>query len=91
MIVRTLDDGCRSKGTMMKSHLAIAIAVLAVTACMPREIVTAKLVDSRGGSSVTGNPNTMCTYRYRDVRGDHQVEKIHAKDATCPSKIEVER
>ena len=75
----------------MKSHLAIAIAVLAVAACVPREIVTAKLVDSRSGSSVTGMPNTICTYRYSDVRGNHQVEKIHAKDATCPSKIEVER
>ena len=72
-------------------HLAIAIAVLAVTACMPREIITAKLVDSRPGSSVTGVTNTICTYRYSDVRGDHQVEKIHAKDATCPSTIKVER
>jgi hypothetical protein len=75
----------------MKSHLAITIAVLAVTACMAREPVTAKLVDSRPGSSVTGLLNTICTYRYSDVRGDHQVEKIHAKDATCPSTIEVER
>jgi uncharacterized lipoprotein YajG len=74
----------------MKSHLAIAIAVLAVTACA-REIVTAKLVDSRAGTSVTGVTNTLCTYLYRDVRGDHRVEKIHAKDATCPSAIEVER
>ena len=73
----------------MKSHLAIA--VLAVTACMARELVTAKLADSRPGSSVTGVSNTICTYRYSDVRGDHQVEKIHAKDATCPSTIEVER
>ena len=76
---------------MMKSHLAIAIAVLAATACMAREIVTAKLVDSRPGSGVTGVSNTMCIYRYRDVRGEHQVEKIHAKDATCPPTIEVER
>jgi hypothetical protein len=75
----------------MKSHLVIAIAVLAVTACKAREIVTAKLVDSRQGSSLTGQSNTICTYRYRDVRGDHQVEKIHAKDATCPPMIEVER
>ncbi len=75
----------------MKLHLAIAIALLAVTACMAREIVTAKLVDSRGGVSVTGVSNTICTYRYSDVRGDHQVEKVHAKDATCPSTIEVER
>ena len=76
---------------MMKSHLAIAIAVLAVTACMAKELVTAKLVDSRPGSSLTGVSNTICTYRYSDVRGDHQVEKIHAKDARCPSTIEVER
>jgi hypothetical protein len=75
----------------MKSHLAITLAVLAVTACMARELVTAKLADSRPGSSVTGVSNTICTYRYSDVRGDHQVEKIHAKDATCPSTIEVER
>ena len=75
----------------MKSHLAIAIVVLAVTACMASEPVTAKLVGSRQGSSVTGVTNTICTYRYSDVRGDHQVEKIHAKDATCPSTIEVER
>jgi hypothetical protein len=75
----------------MKSHLAIAMAVLAVTACMPRELVSAKLVDSRQGSSVTGVSNTICTYRYKDVRGDHQVEKIHAKDVSCPSTIEVER
>ena len=76
---------------MKSHHLAIAIAVLAVTACMPREIVTAKLVDSRSGSSLTGVSNAICTYRYSDVRGDHQVEKIHAKDATCPSTIKVER
>ena len=76
---------------MMKSHLAIAVAVLAVTACMPKEPVTAELVDSRPGSSMTGMPNTICTYRYSDVRGDHQVEKIHAKDATCPSTIKIER
>ena len=76
---------------LMKSHLAIAIAALAVTACMAREVVTAKLVDSRAGSGVTGVSNTICTYRYKDVRGDHQVEKIHAKDATCPSTIKVER
>ena len=76
---------------MMKSHLAIAIAVLAATACMAREIVTAKLVDSRPGSSMTGYPNTICTYRYSDVRGDHQIEKFHGKDARCPSTIEVER
>ena len=75
----------------MKSHLAIAIAVLVVTACMPRELVTAKLVDSRQGSSLTGAENTVCTYRYRDGRGDHQVEKIYAKDAKCPSTIEVDR
>ena len=75
----------------MKSHLAIAISALAVTACMAKEIVTAKLVDSRTGSSLTGMSNTVCTYRYSDVRGDHKVEKIHAKDATCPSTIEVER
>ena len=78
----------------MKSHLAIAIAVLAVlavTACKGREIITAKLVDSQPGSSLTGVTNTMCTYRYNDVRGDHKVEKIHAKDARCPSTIEVER
>jgi len=62
----------------MKFHLAIATAVLAVTACMPTESVTAELVDSRGGSSVTGVENTICTYRYNDVRGDHQVEEIHA-------------
>ncbi len=68
----------------MKSHLAIAIAVLAVTACMAREVITAKLVDSRAGSGMTGVSNTICTYRYKDVRGDHQ-------DATCPSTIEVER
>ena len=75
----------------MTSHLAVAIAVLAVTACMAREIVTAKLVDSRPGSGLTGVSNTICTYRYRDVRGDHQVEKIHAKDAKCPPTIAVER
>ena len=75
----------------MKSHLAIAIAALAVAACMAREVVTAKLVDSRSGSSVTGVTNTVCTYRYNDVRGDHQIEKIQAKDTTCPSTIEVER
>ena len=76
---------------MMKFHFAIAIAALTVTACTAREVVTAKLVDTRAGSGVTGVSNTICTYRYRDVRGDHQLEKIHAKDATCPSKIEVER
>ena len=75
----------------MKFHLAIATAVLAVTACMPREIVTAELVDSRAGESVTGVENTICTYRYNDARGDHQVEKIHAKGARCPSTIQVER
>ena len=83
--------GAAQRGTSMKSHLAIATAVLAVTACMPREVVTAKLVDSRPGSSLTGVTNTICTYRYNDVRGQHQVEKIHAKDAKCPSTIEVER
>jgi hypothetical protein len=76
---------------LMKSHLAIAMTVLTLTACMARELITAKLVDSRPGSSLTGVSNTICTYRYRDVRGDHQVEKIHAKDATCPPTIEVER
>ena len=76
---------------MMKSHFAIAIAALAVTACMAKEVVTAKLVDSRAGSGMTGVSNTTCTYRYGDVRGEHQVEKIHAKDATCPSTIKVER
>ena len=76
----------------MKSHLAIVIAVLAVTACKVKdERVTAKLVDSRQGSSLTGNENTICTYRYSDARGDHQVEKIRAKGATCSSTIEVER
>jgi hypothetical protein len=75
----------------MKSHLAIAIAVLAVTGCMPREIVTAKLVDSRPGLSATGMVNTICSYRFSDVRGDHLVEKTYPKDATCPSTIEVER
>ena len=75
----------------MTSHLVSAIAVLAVTACVPREIVTAKLVDSRPGFGVTGQPNTTCTYRYRDVRGEHQVQKIHGRDAKCPSTIEVER
>jgi len=76
---------------LMKSHLAIAIAVLAVTACMAKEPVTAKLVGSRPGSSMTGMPNTICTYRYSDVRGDHEVEKIRAKDATCPPTIKIER
>ena len=77
----------------MKSHFAIAISIaaLAVTACKAREIVTAKLVDSQGGTSVTGMSNTICTYRYTDVRGEHQVEKIQAKDTTCPSTIKVER
>jgi hypothetical protein len=75
----------------VKSYLAIAIAVLAVTGCMPREIVTAKLVDSRAGSSMTGMPNTLCTYRYSDVRGDHQVEKIQAKDTKCSPTFEIER
>ena len=75
----------------MKSHLAIVMAVLAFTACVAREVVTAKLVDSQGGSSVTGVLNTICTYRYRDVRGDHDVEKIQGKDTTCPSTIKVER
>jgi hypothetical protein len=81
----------RSREQLVKSHLSIAIAVLAVTGCMPREIVTAKLVDARAGSSMTGMPNTLCTYRYSDVRGDHQVEKIQAKDTKCPSAIEIER
>ena len=81
----------RSREQLVKSHLAIAIAGLAVTGCMPREIVTAKLADSRAGSSMTGVPNTLCTYRYSDVRGDHQVEKIQAKDTKCPSAIEIER
>jgi hypothetical protein len=75
----------------MKSYLAISTAVLAVTACVPREIVTAKLVDSRSGSSVTGVQNTICTYQYKDVRGQHRVEKIHGRDARCPPTIEVER
>ena len=76
----------------MKCHLAIAIAVLAFTACkVTKDVVTAKLVDSRPGSSLTGVENTICTYRYSDVRGAHQVEKIRAKGATCPSTIEVER
>ena len=75
----------------MKSYLAIAIFALTVTACMAREILTAKLVDSRPGSSITGVLNTICTYQYRDVRGDHKVEKIHGKNATCPSSVEVER
>jgi uncharacterized lipoprotein YajG len=75
----------------MKSHLAVVTVVLALTACMAKEPVTAKLVDSRPGSSMTGMPNTVCTYRYNDVRGDHQVEKVHAKDATCPPTIKVER
>ena len=76
---------------MMKSHFAIAIAALAVTACMAKEVVTAKLVDSRAGSGMTGVSNTICTYRYSDVRGDHQVERIRGQDSTCPSTIEVER
>ena len=76
---------------MMKSHLAVAIAVVAVTACVGRETITAKLVDSRAGSGMTGVSNTICTYRYSSARGEHQVEKIHAKDATCPSTIKVER
>ena len=57
------------KQLVKSSHLAIAIAGLAVTGCMPREIGTAKLVDARAGSSMTGLPNTLCTYRYSDVRG----------------------
>ena len=75
----------------MKSHLAIGVAVLAGTACMAREPVTAKLVGSRPGSSMTGVTNTICTYRYNDVRGDHDVEKSLAKEATCPSAIKIER
>jgi hypothetical protein len=75
----------------MKVHLSIAMAALTITACVPREIVTAKLFDSRAGSSVTGNTNTICTYRYTDVRGEHQVEKIHGERARCPPSIEVER
>ena len=75
----------------MKFYLAIAIAALAVTACVPREIVTAKLSNSQQGSSMTGAPNTICTYRYSDVLGEHQVEKFRAKDAMCPSTIDVER
>jgi hypothetical protein len=75
----------------MKFYLAIAIAALAVTACVPREVVTAKLVESRGGSSMTGMPNTTCIYRYSDVRGEHQLEKIQGKDTTCPPTIKVER
>jgi hypothetical protein len=76
----------------MKSHLAIAITVLALTSCkVTKDLVTAKLVDSRQGSSLTGNENTICTYRYSDARGEHQVEKIREKGATCPSTIEVER
>lgn len=75
----------------MKWHLATATAILAVTACVPREMVTAKLVDSSPGTSPTGLTTTVCTYRYNDVRGDHQVEKIQAKETTCPSSIQVER
>jgi hypothetical protein len=75
----------------MKSHLAIATAVLTVSACMAREIVTAKLVDSRPGLSATGISNTICKYRFSDVRGDHEIEKTRPKDARCPSTIEVER
>ena len=74
----------------MKSYLAIA-ALLALTACGSREPVTAKLVDSRAGSSMTGVTNTMCTYRYNDVRGDHEVKNSIAKEATCPPSIKVER
>ncbi|CAM5796776.1 hypothetical protein [Rhizobacter fulvus] len=51
----------------------------------------AKLVDSRPGSSMTGVTNTTCTYRYSDVRGDHEVKKSLAKEATCPPSIKVER
>jgi hypothetical protein len=50
-----------------------------------------KLVDARAGSSMTGMPNTLCTHRYSDDRGDQQVEKIQAKDTKCPSTIENER
>ena len=75
----------------MKIHIAITTAVLAVAACMPREVVTAKLIDSRPGSSLTGVENTVCTYRYNDVRGEHKVEKVHGKGAKCPSTIDIER
>jgi ABC-type glycerol-3-phosphate transport system substrate-binding protein len=74
----------------MKSALATA-AVLALAACGSREPVMAKLVDSRPGSSMTGVTNTTCTYRYSDVRGDHEVKKSLAKEATCPPSIKVER
>jgi hypothetical protein len=75
----------------MRLHLTIAITALTVTACTAREPVTAKLVSSQPGTSMTGVPTTVCTYRYNDARGDHQVEKARAKDATCPSTIQVER
>jgi hypothetical protein len=75
----------------MRFHVTIAIALLAGAACKGKEPVTAKLVDSRPGTSITGRPNLICVYRYTDVRGDHEVKDIRAVDAKCPSTIEVER
>jgi hypothetical protein len=40
---------------------------------------------------MTGMPNKICIYRYSDVRGEHQVEKTHGRDATCPPTITIER
>jgi hypothetical protein len=74
----------------MKSRLAITLTVLAVAGCMASQVITAKLVDSRGGTSLSGGANTICTYRYRDARGDHQIEKTHRQGAKCPPTIEVE-
>ncbi|HEY9238674.1 MAG TPA: hypothetical protein VIP10_07550 [Burkholderiaceae bacterium] len=53
--------------------------------------MTAKLVGSRAGSSMTGVTNTVCTYRYNDARGSHDVDRFHGKDATCPPTISVKR
>jgi hypothetical protein len=76
---------------LMRFYVAIAIAFLAVAACKGKEPVTAKLVDSRPGTSLTGRPNLICMYRYADVRGDHEVKDIRSADAKCPPTIEVER
>lgn len=74
---------------MMKSLLAL-LGLTVVAACVPSATVTAKLVDSRAGLSMTGVSTTICTYGYSDAYGDHRIEKTRRKDAVCPATIKVE-